>query len=89
MLKEFKEFAVRGSVVDMAVGVVIGSAFGKIVTSLVSDVLMPSIGLFLGKADFSGLFLDLSGRSYATLAQAKAKRCAHCAVDLGSSAQAA
>jgi large conductance mechanosensitive channel len=59
MLKEFREFAVRGNVVDMAVGIIIGAAFGKIVDSLVKDVIMPPIGLLLGKVDFSNLFLVL------------------------------
>lgn len=72
MLKEFKEFAVKGNVVDMAVGIIIGAAFGKIVTSFVSDVLMPPIGLLLGKMDFSNFFVNLSGKPYETLAQAKA-----------------
>ena len=72
MLKEFKEFAMRGNVLDMAIGIVIGVAFGKIVTSFVNDVVMPPIGLLLGKVDFSNLFIDLSGKSYATLAEAKA-----------------
>jgi len=72
MLKEFKEFAMRGNVLDMAVGVVIGAAFGKIVASFVSDILMPPVGLLLGKVDFSNLFIDLSGGSHATLAAAKA-----------------
>jgi large conductance mechanosensitive channel len=72
MLKEFKEFAMRGNVLDMAVGIVIGAAFGKIVTSFVGDVLMPPIGVILGKVDFSNLFLNLSGKSYATIAEAKA-----------------
>ena len=72
MLKEFKEFAMRGSVLDMAVGIIIGAAFGKIITSFVGDVLMPPIGVILGKVDFSGLFLNLSGKSYSTLAEAKA-----------------
>jgi large conductance mechanosensitive channel len=72
MLKEFKEFAVRGNVVDMAVGIIIGAAFGKIVSSLVNDILMPPIGLLLGKVDFSSLFLNLSGRPYESLASAKA-----------------
>ena len=74
MLKEFKEFAMRGNVVDMAVGIIIGAAFGTIIKSLVSDVIMPPIGLLLGKVDFSNLFLVLSGRgtSYATLAEARA-----------------
>jgi large conductance mechanosensitive channel len=72
MLKEFKEFAMRGNVIDMAVGIIIGAAFGKIVTSFVGDVLMPPIGLILGKVDFSNLFINLSGKSYATVAEAKA-----------------
>ncbi|GGE20671.1 large-conductance mechanosensitive channel [Marinithermofilum abyssi] len=71
MLKEFKEFAMRGNVVDLAVGVILGAAFGKIVTSLVNDILMPPIGLLLGNIDFSNLFIDLSGKSYGTLAAAK------------------
>ena len=72
MLKEFKEFAVKGNVMNLAVGVVIGAAFGKIVTSFVTDVLMPPIGRVLGKADFSNLFIDLSGQHHASLAEAKA-----------------
>jgi len=72
MLKEFKAFAMRGNVLDMAVGIIIGGAFGKIVTSLVNDILMPPIGLILGKVDFSNLYLNLSGTSYASLADAKA-----------------
>ena len=72
MLKEFKEFAVKGNVLDMAVGIIIGAAFGKIVTSFVSDVLMPPIGLLLGKLDFSALFIDLSGQHHPTIAAAKA-----------------
>ncbi len=72
MLKEFKEFAMRGNVLDMAIGIIIGAAFGKIITSFVSDILMPPIGLLLGKVDFSNLFLNLSGRPYDTLAAAKA-----------------
>jgi len=71
MFKDFKEFAVRGNVLDLAVAVIIGGAFGKIVTSFVNDVLMPPIGLVLGKVDFSNLFVDLSGQSHATLAEAK------------------
>jgi large conductance mechanosensitive channel len=71
MLKEFREFVMRGNVVDMAVGIIIGAAFGKIVTSFVSDVLMPPIGLLMGKMDFSNLFIDLSGTGFATLAEAK------------------
>ncbi len=73
MLKEFKKFAIKGNVIDMAVGVVIGGAFGKIVGSLVSDVIMPPIGLLLGKVDFTNLFLNLSGTPVASLADAKAK----------------
>ena len=72
MLKEFKDFAMKGNVLDMAIGVIIGGAFGKIVSSLVSDVLMPPLGLLLGKVDFSSLFLDLSGTSQPSLAAAKA-----------------
>ncbi|MBP6606292.1 MAG: large-conductance mechanosensitive channel protein MscL [Nitrospira sp.] len=72
MLKEFKEFAMKGNVLDMAIGVIIGGAFGKIVSSLVSDVLMPPIGLLMGKVDFSSLFIDLSQTSPASLAAAKA-----------------
>ena len=71
MLKEFKEFAMKGNVLDMAIGVIMGGAFGKIVSSLVSDVLMPPIGLLLGKVDFSSLFIDLSGTSQPSLAAAK------------------
>ncbi len=71
MFKEFKEFAVKGNVVDMAVGIVIGGAFGKIVTSFVSDVLMPPVGLMLGKVDFSNMFVSLNGTHYATLKEAK------------------
>lgn len=71
MLKEFKEFAMRGNVLDMAVGVIIGGAFGKIVSSMVSDILMPPLGLVLGKVDFSSLFIDLSGTGPASLAAAK------------------
>ena len=72
MLKEFKEFAMKGNVVDMAVGIIIGAAFGGIINSLVHDVIMPPIGLLLGHVDFSSLFLNLSGKSYPTLAAAKA-----------------
>jgi large conductance mechanosensitive channel len=71
MFKEFKEFAMRGNVVDMAVGVIIGAAFGKIVGSLVTDVMMPPIGLAMGHVDFANLFIDLSGKHYATLAEAQ------------------
>jgi len=72
MLKEFKEFAMRGNVLDMAIGIIIGVAFGKIVTSLVSDVIMPPIGLLLGKLDFSNLYINLSGQPYSSLTAAKA-----------------
>jgi large conductance mechanosensitive channel len=72
MLKEFKEFIARGNVVDLAVAVVIGAAFGKIVTSFVEDVLMPPIGLALGNVDFSNLFLNLSGKDFPSVAAAKA-----------------
>jgi large conductance mechanosensitive channel len=71
MIKEFKEFVIKGNVLDMAVGIIIGAAFGKVVTSFVSDVLMPPIGLLLGKVDFSNLFIDLSGKSFESLADAK------------------
>jgi large conductance mechanosensitive channel len=72
MFSEFKKFVMRGNVMDLAVGVIIGAAFGKIVTSLVDDVLMPVIGLAAGKLDFSNLFISLNGQSYPTLAAAKA-----------------
>ena len=71
MWKEFRDFALRGNVVDMAVGIIIGAAFGKIVTSMVDDLLMPPIGQMLGNMDFSDLFIDLSGTGYETLAAAK------------------
>ena len=76
MFKEFKEFAMKGNVLDMAVGIIVGAAFGKIVTSFVSDVLMPPLGLLLGKMDFSSLFINLSGKHYATIAEAKAANAA-------------
>ncbi len=76
MLKEFKEFAMRGNVVDMAIGIIIGAAFGSIVTSLVADVIMPPIGLLLGNVDFSNLFVTLRNGAaagpYSSVAQAKA-----------------
>ena len=72
MLKEFKEFAMRGNVLDMAVGIIIGAAFGQIVTSFVADILMPPIGRLLGHVDFSNLFLNLSETHYDTIAAAKA-----------------
>jgi large conductance mechanosensitive channel len=71
MLKEFKEFALRGNVLDMAIGIVIGAAFGSVVNSLVRDILMPPIGFLLGNVDFSNLFISLSGH-YASLAEAQA-----------------
>jgi large conductance mechanosensitive channel len=71
MFEEFKKFAVRGNVMDMAVGIIIGAAFGKIVTSFVNDILMPPIGLFVGDADFTDLFVTLSGPSAETLEAAK------------------
>jgi large conductance mechanosensitive channel len=73
MLKEFRDFIARGNVLDLAVAVIIGAAFGKIITSLVEGVIMPPIGLLLGKVDFSNLLIDLSGQHPATLADAKAK----------------
>ena len=71
MLKEFKEFAMRGNVLDMAIGIILGAAFGKIITSLVNDVLMPPIGMLLGRVDFGSLFVNLSGIDYPTLAAAQ------------------
>ena len=71
MIEEFKKFVMRGNVLDMAVGIIIGAAFGKIVTSFVNDVLMPPLGLLLGKVDFSNLFINLSSTPAATLAEAK------------------
>jgi large conductance mechanosensitive channel len=71
MLKEFREFAMRGNVVDLAVGLILGAAFGSIVNSLVSDILMPPIGLILGGVDFSNLFINLSGGEFASLAAAQ------------------
>lgn len=70
MLKEFKEFAVKGNVIDMAVGIIIGGAFGKIVTSFVNDVLMPPLGMLMGRINFSALYLNLSGKPFATLDEA-------------------
>ena len=71
MFKEFKEFAARGNVIDLAVGVIIGAAFGKIVSSLVSDIVMPPIGLLIGRVDFKNLFVSLTGGSFPTLADAQ------------------
>lgn len=72
MFKEFKEFAMKGNVVDMAIGVIIGGAFGKIVASLVSDIIMPPIGYLMGGVNFDSLFVSLNGKSYASLAEAQA-----------------
>jgi large conductance mechanosensitive channel len=72
VLMEFKEFAMRGNVLDMAIGIIIGAAFGKIINSFVSDLLMPPLGLILGNVDFSNLFINLSGKSFASVAEAKA-----------------
>jgi len=72
MLKEFKEFTLRGNVIDLAVGVIIGGAFGKIVSSLVNDIIMPPIGMLLNGVNFSNLFFSLDGKNYASLADAQA-----------------
>src|SRR5512142_2853266 len=72
MLKEFREFAFKGSLLDLAIGLILGVAFGKVVASLVADVIMPPIGLLLGRVDFANLFINLSDKPYATLAAAKA-----------------
>ena len=71
MLKEFKDFIVRGNVLDMAVGIIIGAAFGKIVSSFVADVMMPPLGMLMGKVDFSSLYINLSGGTFTSLAEAK------------------
>jgi large conductance mechanosensitive channel len=71
LMKEFKEFAVKGNALDMAVGIIIGAAFGRIVSSLVNDVIMPPIGRLLGNVDFSGLFINLGSTAYQTLAEAQ------------------
>jgi large conductance mechanosensitive channel len=76
MASDFKAFVMRGNVVDLAVGVIIGAAFGRIVSSMVDDVLMPPIGKALGHVDFSGLFINLTDTPYATLAEAKAHNAA-------------
>src|SRR6266576_418522 len=73
MLKEFRDFIARGNVIDLAVAVIIAGAFGKIITSMVDGIIMPPIGLLLGKVDFANLFIDLSGSHPASLAEAKAK----------------
>ena len=72
MMKEFKEFAVKGNMIDMAVGIIIGAAFGKIVSSLVADVIMPPLGLLMGKVDFSQLFLNLGDGEFKTIKEAEA-----------------
>jgi large conductance mechanosensitive channel len=72
MFKDFKAFILRGNVMDLAVGVIIGAAFGKIVSSFVTDILMPPLGLLLGKVDFTNLYISLSGQKYASLAEAQA-----------------
>ncbi len=72
MIEEFKKFIMRGNVLDMAIGIIIGAAFGKIVSSFVSDILMPPLGLLIGRIDFSNLFLNLSSTPVATLAEARA-----------------
>ena len=71
MIREFKEFIMKGNVLDMAVGIIIGAAFGSVVASFVSDVLMPPIGVLIGKVDFSNLFINLSGKTFENLAEAK------------------
>jgi large conductance mechanosensitive channel len=71
VIKEFKEFAMKGNMIDLAIGVIIGGAFGKVVTSIVNDIVMPPIGLLLGRVNFSGLFVSLNGVSYESLAKAK------------------
>lgn len=71
LAEDFKKFAMRGNVIDMAVGVIIGGAFGKIVTSVVNDIVMPPVGMLLGNVDFSNLFISLNGKEYATLEAAK------------------
>ncbi len=71
VFREFRAFAMRGSMLDMAVGIIVGAAFGRVVSSLVSDIVMPPIGLLTGRSDFSNKFINLSGHVYATLAEAK------------------
>lgn len=71
MFKEFKEFALKGNVIDLAIGIIIGAAFNKVVQSIVNDIIMPPIGMLMGKMDFSALFIDLSGKHFETLAEAK------------------
>ncbi|WP_261304108.1 large conductance mechanosensitive channel protein MscL [Paenibacillus andongensis] len=74
MLKEFKDFAFKGNMVDLAVGVIIGGAFGKVITSIVNDVIMPPIGLLLGRVNFNELFISLNGKHYNTIAEAAADK---------------
>ena len=77
MWKEFRDFAMRGNVLDLAIGVIIGAAFGRIVTSLVNDILMPPLGVVLGRVDFSNLFFSLSDKHFNSLADAKAAGATH------------
>jgi large conductance mechanosensitive channel len=71
MFKEFKEFALKGNVIDLAIGIIIGAAFNKVVQSLVNDIIMPPVGMLMGKMDFSAMFVNLSGKQFETLAEAK------------------
>ena len=71
MFKEFKEFALKGNVIDLAIGIIIGAAFNKVVQSLVNEIIMPLVGMLIGKVDFSAMFVNLSGTQYETLAEAK------------------
>ena len=71
MLREFREFALKGNVIDLAVGIIIGASFNKIVQSLVTDIILPPVGMLLGKMDFANLFINLSGKPYETLTEAK------------------
>jgi large conductance mechanosensitive channel len=71
MFKEFKEFALKGNVIDLAIGIIIGAAFNKVVQSLVNDIIMPPVGMLMGKMDFSAMFVNLSGKQFETLADAK------------------
>lgn len=73
MWKEFRDFAIKGNILDLAIGVIIGGAFGKVTTSLVNDILMPPIGMIVGRVDFSNLYVSLNGESYASFAAAKAE----------------
>ena len=71
MFKEFKEFALKGNVIDLAIGIIIGAAFNKVVQSLVNDIIMPPVGMLMGKMDFSAMFVNLSGKQFETLVEAK------------------